>query len=47
MASANAVLLRSFAVFAVSKSLYYRWIAKGHEIQFPKDTRIRIQLNQR
>jgi hypothetical protein len=47
MASANAVLLRSFAVFAVSKSVYYRWIAKGHEIQFPKDTRIQIQLNQR
>lgn len=47
MTSANAVLLRSFAVFAVSKSIYYRWIARGHEIDFPKDTRIEILLNPR
>jgi hypothetical protein len=47
MTSANAVLLRSFAVFAVSKSIYYRWIARGHEINFPKDTRIEILLNSR
>jgi len=47
MASANPVLLRSFALFAVSKSVYYRWVAKGHEIRFPRDTRIQILLNQR
>lgn len=47
MTSANAVLLRSFAVFAVSKSIYYRWIARGHEIDFPRDTRVQILLNSR
>lgn len=47
MSSANAVLLRTFAVYAVSKSIYFRWIARGHEIDFPKDTRVRIQLNPR
>lgn len=47
MTSANAVLLRSFAVFAVSKSIYYRWIARGREIEFPKNTRVEILLNER
>jgi hypothetical protein len=47
IASANATLLHSFAIFAVSKSIYYRWIARGHEIDFPKDTRIEILLNPR
>lgn len=47
MTSANATLLHTFAVFAVSKSIYFRWIARGHEIEFPKDTRIQILLNPR
>ena len=47
MTSANATLLHSFAVFAFSKSIYYRWIARGHEVEFPKDTRIEILLNPR
>ncbi len=47
MGSANAVLLHVFAVYAVSKSIYFRWIARGHEIDFPKDTRIEILLNPR
>ncbi|MFP5229579.1 MAG: hypothetical protein ACLGXA_18350 [Acidobacteriota bacterium] len=47
MTSANATLLHTVAVFAVSKSIYYRWIARGHEVDFPKNTRIQIQLNSR
>ena len=47
MASANAAVGRGFAYFALSKSIYYRWIARGHEVQFPKDTQIEILLNQR
>ena len=47
MSSANAALLRGFAVFAVSKSVYYRWIARGHEVEFPRDTRVQILLNAR
>lgn len=47
MSSANAVLLHTFAVYAVSKSIYLRWIARGHEIDFAKDTRVQILLNAR
>ena len=47
MASANAVLLHTLAVYAASKSIYFRWIARGHEIDFPKDTRIKILSNAR
>ncbi len=47
MSSANAVLLHTFAVYAVSKSIFFRWIARGHEVDFPKDTRIQILLNSR
>jgi hypothetical protein len=47
MASANAAVGRGFAYFALSKSIYYRWIARGREVRFPKDTRIEILLNQR
>ncbi|MDE2466055.1 MAG: hypothetical protein KGO02_20410, partial [Alphaproteobacteria bacterium] len=47
MSSANAVLLHTFAVYAASKSIYFRWIARGHQIDFPKDTRVQILLNAR
>jgi hypothetical protein len=47
MVTANAVLLHVLAVYAVSTSVYNRWIARGHEVSFPKDTRIQILLNQR
>ncbi len=47
MTSANVVLLHTLAVYAVSKSLYFRWIARGHEVDFPKDTRLQILLNAR
>jgi hypothetical protein len=47
MSSANAVLLHTFAVYAVSKSIYFRWVARGHQIDFPKDTRVQILLNAR
>lgn len=29
------------------EGVYYRWIARGHEIEFPKDTRVEILLNAR
>lgn len=47
MVSANAVLLHVLAIYAVSMSVFDRWIARGHEVRFPKDTRIQILLNQR
>ena len=47
MSSANAVLLHTFAVYAASKSLYFHWVARGYEMDFPKDTRVKILLNAR
>jgi hypothetical protein len=35
------------AIFAVLKSIYHRWIARGHEVDFPKDTRVDVLLNPR
>ena len=47
MTSANAVLLHTFAIYAVSQSVFFRWIVRGHEVDFPKDTRVKILLNSR
>jgi hypothetical protein len=47
MAASNRALAQGFAYFALSKSVYRRWIAKGHEVTFPKDTRLEIELSER
>uniref|UniRef100_A0A372IKB4 Uncharacterized protein n=2 Tax=Paracidobacterium acidisoli TaxID=2303751 RepID=A0A372IKB4_9BACT len=47
MSAASPAVSRGFAFFALSKSIWYRWIAKGHELTFPKDTRLEITLNER
>jgi hypothetical protein len=47
MAASNRTLAQGFAYFALSKSVYRRWIAKGHEVTFPKDTRLEIELSER
>ncbi len=47
MAASNRGLAQSFAYFALSKSIYKRWIAKGHEVTFPKDTRLEVELAER
>jgi hypothetical protein len=47
MAASNRSLAQGFAYFALSKSIYKRWIAKGHEVSFPKDTRLEIELSER
>lgn len=44
MAASNRGLAQGFAYFALSKSVYKRWIAKGHEVSFPKNTRLEIEL---
>lgn len=33
-----------FAYYALTKSLYKRWVAKGHEVSFPKNTRLEVEL---
>jgi hypothetical protein len=47
MAASNRTLAQGFAYFALSKSVYRRWIAKGREVTFPKDTRLEIELSER
>lgn len=47
MTAASQNVARGFAYFALAKSIYYRWIAKGSEISFPRNTRIEIVLNKR
>lgn len=47
LATANRSVAQGFAYFALSKSIYYRWIARGREITFPRNTRLEIMLNER
>ena len=47
MVTVNVAVVRGFAYFALSKSIYFRWIARGHEVSFPQDTRLEIVLNPR
>lgn len=47
MASTNRSVAQGLAYFALAKSIYKRWIAKGSEISFPKNTRLQIELSER
>jgi hypothetical protein len=47
MAAANKQVSMGFACYALAKSVYKRWIARGSELTFPKDTRIQIELSER
>ncbi len=38
---------RGFAYFALGKSIYRRWIARGHEVTFPINTELSIDLSKR
>ena len=47
VAAASPKVSATFAYFALAKSVYKRWIAKGHEVEFPRDTRLEIELANR
>ena len=36
-----------FGVYAFTKSIYFRFITRGHAVTFPKDTEVEVQLAQR
>jgi hypothetical protein len=36
-----------FAIYATAKSVYFRFLTRGHPITFPKDTLIQVQLSTR
>jgi hypothetical protein len=47
MAAASRNASTGFAAFAFSKSIYKRYIARGHEVTFPTDTEMAISLGRR
>lgn len=47
VAAANKEVSMGFAYYALAKSVYKRWIARGSDLTFPKDTRIQIELSER
>lgn len=36
-----------FGVYGLAKSVYFRFVAKGHAVVFPKDTPVEVQLSGR
>lgn len=47
MATASRNASTGFAVFAFSKSIYRRYIARGHQVSFPANTELSIDLSRR
>lgn len=47
VALASPNLSSGFAAYAFSKSIWKRWIARGHEVTFPKFTEMAIDLGRR
>ncbi len=47
MALASRNLSTGFATYAFTKSIYKRWIARGHEVTFPRYTEMSIDLGRR
>jgi hypothetical protein len=47
MAAASRNASTGFAAFAFSKSIYKRYIARGHEVTFPTNTEMAISLGRR
>ena len=45
--SSSRVTAEVFAGYALSKSIYKNFLAKGHEVTFPADTRVQISLTER
>jgi hypothetical protein len=47
MATASRNASTGFAAFATAKSIYRRYIARGHEVSFPANTELSIDLSRR
>jgi hypothetical protein len=47
MATASRNASAGFAAFATAKSIYRRYIARGHEVSFPANTEMAIDLSKR
>lgn len=40
----NKNVVAGFGVYALAKSVYFRYIDRGHEVTFPRDTEVEIRL---
>jgi hypothetical protein len=47
MATASRDASTGFAVYAFGKSIYRRYIATGHQVSFPTNTELSINLSPR
>lgn len=43
----SANVATGFGAYAFAKSVYFRFITRGHAVTFPKDTQVEVQLAQR
>lgn len=44
VSASNANVAAGFGAFAFAKSIYFRFLTRGHEVSFPKDTQVEVQL---
>lgn len=47
LSTRNYSVTQSFAYYALAKSVYFRFVAKGHETAFARDTEIQVTLSER
>lgn len=36
-----------FGAYAFAKSVYFRWLQRGHQVTFPRDTLVEVELTER
>lgn len=47
LTASNANVATGFGAYAFAKSIYFRFLTRGHEVTFPKDTQVEVQLSAR
>lgn len=47
LSTQNTQVLQGFAYYSLAKSLYFNFVAKGHNTTFPHDTEIEVTLSER
>ena len=47
LSTQNTQALQGFAYYSLAKSLYFNFVAKGHDTTFPHDTEIQVTLSER
>jgi hypothetical protein len=45
VASSNANVATGFGAYAFAKSIYFRFLTRGHEVTFPRDTQVEVELS--